>query len=204
MLELENEAGPVPIIKKWPWPWPSAAAVGPHRSPSRSPDFDAHKSHPRNVAPPFLLSVLDAVPFVVRKQLSKKCISFVRTMTDPNPPLPRHLGCGCQFDRARVVVGHGAATLRNGALFVNHALASVVCLKRWSVKNGAQGVAPFVPNDGRFWAVALRLVKRVGYGRTILGVRYKRDSVPERTVGRPIVCPKRWSVQTDCRRPSFF
>jgi len=94
--------------------------------------------------------------------------------------------------------------LRNGALFVNHALASVVCLKRWSVKNGAQGVAPFVPNDGRFWAVALRLVKRVGYGRTILGVRYKRDSVPERTVGRPIVCPKRWSVQTDCRASIVF
>ena len=62
MLELENEVGPVPIIKKWPWPWPSAAAVGPHRSRSRSPDFDAQKSHPRNVAPPFFLSVLRRGP----------------------------------------------------------------------------------------------------------------------------------------------
>ena len=94
--------------------------------------------------------------------------------------------------------------LRNGALFVNHALASVVCLKRWSVKNGAQGVAPFVPNDGRFWAVALRLVKRVGYGRTILGVRYKRDSVPERMLRHPTACQERWSVQNDGRASRRF
>lgn len=110
VLELDNEAGPVPIIYKWPWPWPSAAAVGPHRSRSRFRDFDARKAHPRNVAPPFFLSVSDAVRFVVRKQVSKE-MRIVRPNHDrPGiPPRPRHLGCGCHFGKARVVIGNGAS-----------------------------------------------------------------------------------------------
>ena len=68
---------------------------------------------------------------------------------------------------------------------------------RWSVQNDGRACR-------RFWAEGPRLVKRVGYGRTILGVRYKRDSVHERTVGRPVVCPKRWSVRTDGRASIVF
>jgi hypothetical protein len=68
----------------------------------------------------------------------------------------------------------------------------IVCLKRRSVKNGAQGVAPFAQNDGRF-----------GARRRVLGITgwiwlMLVTVVGQRTMlGRPIVCPKGWSVRND-------
>ena len=86
----------------------------------------------------------------------KKCKSFVRTLTDPD--FLRGLGTS---DAAAIPVklASSLGTARhaqNDALSRNDSLPSVVCLKRRSVRNGAQGVAPFVQNDGRFSSVALR------------------------------------------------
>ena len=86
----------------------------------------------------------------------KECASFVRTMTDPE--FLRGLGTS---DAAAISVklASSLGTARhaqNDALFGNDSPPCVVCLKRWSVINGAQGVAPFVQNEGRFSAVALR------------------------------------------------
>jgi hypothetical protein len=143
VLELENEAGPVPIIYKWPWPWPSAAAVGPHRSRPRFPDFDSQKSHLRNVAPPFFPLGLARSRLLFGGNSRKKCISSVRTMPDPD-----FLGGLGTSDAAatsvssrrywerRVISWNGAL---NDSRLVNDVQTGLGCTEHWSFSGRCPG-----------------------------------------------------------------